>query len=306
MPGKIVSRCPADLSRTARNAPPLPTAIAACNSMQALQSARLAYDRELIEPVFVGDLPAIKRNARALAWDLKGFRCIGAADAAAAAAIAVGLARAREVGAIMKADLHTHVLLRAVLSKSRGIRCGRRLSHVFHISTPENAHAFCITDAVVNVLPTLAEKLDIARNAVALMHGLGNREPRLAVLSGSEKAIASMPSSIEAAQLAQLAERGEIPDAVVDGPIAFDVAMSAKAAALKGYKSSVSGQADVLLVPNLEAGNILFKSMVHFLSATAAGVVLGARVPIMLTSRSDPPEARLASAALAAAVSRAA
>jgi phosphotransacetylase len=300
MPGTITSRCPSDLSTDIEGYAPLPTAIANCNSITMMQSARLAHEQGYIEPVLVGDIASIERNAHALAWDLNGLRRIPARDDVEAAGISVALARQREVASIMKGDLPTQTLLRAVLSRKDGIRNGSLLSHVFHMSTPKQQNALCVTDAVINVLPSLAEKVDIARNAVWLLHALGNSRPRIAVLSGTEKATTSMPSSIDAANLTRLAQRGEIPGAIVDGPVAFDIAVSAQAAASKGYKSSVSGQADILLVPNLEAGNILFKAMVHFLGATAAGIVLGAQVPIMLTSRSDPPQARMASAALAA------
>lgn len=264
-----------------------------------MNSAYLAYQQGLIEPVLIGDVSNIAVHARTLAWDISGIRQVPTRSATEAARVAVSLAKSSEVAGLMKGDIATDVLLRAVIDKENGILCGSRLSHVFHLSVPGQSSAVCVTDAVINVLPGLTEKLAIARNAVSLLHALGIATPRVAVLSGTEKANSAMPSSVEAKQLSQLAAQGEIAGALVDGPVALDIAVSANAAALKGYKSDVSGQADILLVPSVEAGNILFKAMVHYLGATAAGLVLGATVPVMLTSRSDPEEARVASAALA-------
>jgi len=170
---------------------------------------------------------------------------------------------------------------------------------VFHMTLPGSDKALSITDAVINVQPTIIDKIHIARNAIELMHALGYEKPRMAVLSGTEEVTRSMPSSHDAAELAKLAAIGALGDACVEGPLAFDNAVSLEAARIKGISGEVAGHADILLVPNLEAGNFLFKQMVYFMSATAAGLVLGARVPIMLTSRADPLEARLASCALA-------
>lgn len=299
MHGHITSRCPSDLLSIAGRHNAIRTAIVNCSSLQTMNSAYLACQQGLLEPVLIGDKCSIERHAKTLAWDISAIRQVPSDSDSAAARIAVSLARSSEVSGLMKGDIATDVLLRAVIDKHNGILCGSRLSHVFHLSVPEQASAVCVTDAVINVLPGLAEKLAIARNAVSLLHALEIALPRVAVLSGTEKANSSMPSSIEAEQLAKLAAQGEIKGALLDGPVAMDIAVSANAAALKGYKSDVSGQADVLLVPSVEAGNILFKAMVHYLGATAAGLVLGATAPIMLTSRSDPPEARVASAALA-------
>jgi len=193
--------------------------------------------------------------------------------------------------------------MRAVFNRDTGLRVGRRISHVFHMTIPERTGSLLITDAAVNVSPDVATKLDIIRNAVDVLHALGNTKPKVAILSATEQANESVPSSIAAAEVSRLAG-DQISDALIDGPLAFDNAMSPEAAAIKGIDSPVAGQADMLLVPNIETGNALYKSMVFLMSATAAGIVVGARVPVILTSRADAPEARLASAALAAIVSQ--
>ena len=204
----------------------------------------------------------------------------------------------------MKGHLHTGTLMRAVLNREKGLRTEHCLSHVFHMTLPGGDMPLCITDAAINVLPNIEQKLHIARNAIELLHALGNSNPKVALLSGSEVVTPSMPSSVEAAEIAKRASSIGWDDAIVDGPLAFDLAVSPQAAAAKGITSPVAGEADVILVPNLETGNALFKLMVHFMSATAAGIVLGAKVPLVLTSRADPAAAGLASAALAAIVSQ--
>ena len=173
------------------------------------------------------------------------------------------------------------------------------MSHVFHMTVPGSDRALCITDAVLNVLPTAKQKAEIARNAVSLVLAIGYEKPKVALLSASETASSAMPSSLDAAELAQQADQGSFPNATVEGPMAFDLAVSEEAARIKEFSSVVAGNADILLVPNIETGNALFKMMVHFMSAAAAGIVLGAKVPIVLTSRADPVAARLASLALA-------
>ena len=189
--------------------------------------------------------------------------------------------------------------MQEALQRNQGIRLKRRPSHAFYMTVPGNEQGICITDAVINILPRVKQKIEIARNVIELMHALGNPKPRVAMISGTEVSTPEMPSSMDAAEVVKAAESGALPGAEIAGPMALDVAISEQAATIKGVNNAVAGKADVLLVPNLEAGNILFKQMVYSLSATAAGLVLGMKVPIMLTSRADPPEARLASAALA-------
>lgn len=290
--------CPPGLLAKARELPATTTAIVNAGTPLAMDSARMAVDEGLIDPVLVGEPGQIRRIAEDMGWDIGGIRIVQASSETEAAACSVSLARHGEVGALMKGHVHTDDLVRAVLHRDRGLRTGRRLSHVFHMTIPGTDTPLCITDAVINILPTASDKIDIARNAVKLMHALGKPTPRIAVLSGTEVPSVQMPSSVEAAEIAARAAKGEIEGAVVAGPLSFDIAVSPDAARIKGTDSAVAGNADVLLVPNVEAGNFLFKQMVYFMSATAAGIVLGATVPIILTSRTDPAVARLASAAL--------
>lgn len=291
--------CPAFLLDKASLLPRTTTAVINAGSTLVLQSCRLASDEGLIEPVLIGDRGAIASTAQQIDWDISDIRIIHAPDDIASAQVAVALARGGEVASLMKGDIHTDDLLRAVIDKQTGLRTGTRLSHVFHMTIPSSDQSLCITDAVINVLPSIDIQLDIARNVTKLMHSLGNSAPKIAVLSATEVANEGMPSSMQAAKLVEHAEQGEVSGAVLGGPFAFDNAVSPAAAKLKGIDHPVAGHADVLLVPNIETGNALFKQMVYFMSAAAAGVVLGAKVPIILTSRADPAAARLASTALA-------
>ncbi len=299
MLSKTPVECPQTLLDKASGSAPVATAVVNAGSKLVLQSAQMAHQEGLIEPVFVGNRAEIQTLAGQLDWDISTLRIVDADNELEAANTAVSLARGNEVASLMKGDVHTDNLLKAVLNKDRGLRTGSRLSHVFHMSVPTSTQTICITDAVVNVQPDVTTKLHIARNATLLMHALGFEQPKIAVLSATEVATPSMPSSIDAAAVVKAAAEGEVEGALVGGPFAFDNAMSLEAAKLKGISDPVAGQADVLLVPNIETGNALFKQMVYFMSAAAAGVVLGAKVPIVLTSRADPAAARLAAAALA-------
>lgn len=299
MLSSVPVECPADLLVMAKKLPAAPTAVVNAGSVLPLQSARLAYEKGLIEPVLVGDCCEIRAAAKQIDWDISDLRLVNAGDEVAAARASVALARHREVTSLMKGNLHTDNLLRAVLSRQDGLRTESRLSHVFHMTVPGSDRSICITDAAINVLPNLDVKLDIARNAVALLHALGNQKPRVAVLSATEQVTDKVPSSLEADELSKKAANGAIEGAIVDGPLAFDNAVSLEAAKIKRIDSPVAGQADILLVPNIEAGNFLFKQMVYFMSAAAAGIVMGASVPIVLTSRADAAPSRLAAAALA-------
>jgi len=290
--------CPRSLLSKAKKHPKISTAVVNAGALLALQSCRAATEQGLIEPTLVGSREAITRIADEINWNIERYRIIDTSGEIPSARTAVALARAGEVQSLMKGDLHTDQLLHAVLDKQQGLLTGMRLSHVFHMTLPQSDNALCITDAVINVQPDVSTKLHIARNAVSLMHAIGNKRPKIAVLSATEVASPAMPSSLEALEVAQQASI-EINDADIDGPFAFDNAVSSTAAKLKGVGGPVAGQADVLLVPNIETGNALFKQMVYFLSAAAAGVVLGAKVPIVLTSRADPAAARVASVALA-------
>jgi phosphate acetyltransferase len=297
--------CPQYLLDKARVLAPAPTAIVNAGAQLPMESAKEAFEKGLIEPVLVGDISIINAIAKTLAWDISELRIVAADGEVAAAQTSVALARGGEVSSLMKGNLHTDNLLRAVINRDTGLRTGTRLSHVFHMTLPGSDAAICITDAAINVLPPVGVKLDIARNVTALMHALGNKAPKIAVLSATEVPTESVPSSMEAAEVVKEAQNGAVPGAIIDGPFAFDNAVSSEAAKIKGINSPVAGCADVLLVPNIEAGNVLFKQMVYFMSAAAAGIVMGAKVPIVLTSRADPVAARLASAALASIVASA-
>ncbi len=298
--------CPPSLVTDLADAQPQPMAVVAANSAVVLESAWMALRHGLVEPVLVGDPARIKGIADEIGWTLAGCRIVPAEDDAAAARTSVALARRGEVAALMKGHIHTDMLMRAVLDKREGLRTGRRMTHVFHMSVPYSTRELIISDAAINVAPDIEMKLDIVRNAVGLAHALGNPHPRVALLSATEEPSEKMPSSMEAAAVVRRLEAEGLPDCDVYGPLAIDNAVSPVAARLKSIEHPVAGNADILVVPNIETGNALFKMMVYFIGATAAGIAVGATVPIVLTSRADPPEARVAAAALARRVTAAA
>jgi phosphate acetyltransferase len=263
--------------------------------MGAMEAAR----RRLIVPVLVGPVARIRAVAAANGVDLAGVRIVPTEHSHASADSAVALARGGEVETLMKGSLHTDELMGAVLSSRSGLRTDRRVSHVFVMDVPAYDRMLFITDAGINIEPTLAEKADILRNAIDLAHALGIAEPRVAILSAVETVNPEIRSTVEAAALCKMADRGQITGAVLDGPLAFDNAVSARAARSKSIRSPVAGRADILLVPNLEAGNMLAKQLQYFAGADSAGVVLGARVPVVLTSRADNVRMRIGSAAVA-------
>jgi len=277
-------------------------AIAGADHPIALKSARQGADAGLIDPVLVGDADIIRAAARDIDWDITSFAIVDAIGEEKAPAAAVALAKSGEVTSLMKGHLHTDALMKAVVNREHGLRTARRLSHIFHMTVPGNDRVLMITDGAVNVQPDTDTKIDITNNAVEVAHALGNPKPKVAMLSGTESVLPAMPSSVDAAKVVKRANAGEVKNAIVDGPFAFDNALSTDAAALKGMDGPVAGQADILVVPNIETGNSLFKMMVYFMSGLAAGVVMGAAVPIVLTSRADPPEARFAATAIAAIV----
>jgi len=290
--------CPSELLRMAQALPPVPTAIANAGAALPLESARLAQEAGLIEPLLVGVPRAIAQAAEKISWNINRLRIIAADGEEAAACAAASLCRDGEAGALMKGQLHTDAFMLGILRRDSGLRTTRRLTHVFHMTIPGSSRALLITDAAVNVAPDVNTRVQALRNAVDLARALGMEKPRVAVLSATEDVTDRMPSSVDAAEIAERARR-EVHDALICGPLAFDNALSPAAAALKGIDDPVAGNADILIVPNIETGNALFKMMVYFMSACAAGIVLGAKVPAILTSRADPPEARLASAAIA-------
>ena len=291
--------CPPFLLEKASECQPMTMAVANATTPLVLESARDAHELGLIEPVLVGRFNDVRDAAELIDWDVSDVPIEFAGDEEHAVAVSVALAASGDVNGLMKGNVHTDVLMRAAVNRHSGLRTDRLMSHVFHMTVPDSDRALCITDAVLNVLPTAKQKAEIARNAVSLLLAIGYEKPKVALLSASETASSAMPSSLDAAELAQQADQGSFPNATVEGPMAFDLAVSEEAARIKEFSSVVAGNADILLVPNIETGNALFKMMVHFMSAAAAGIVLGAKVPIVLTSRADPVAARLASLALA-------
>jgi len=252
----------------------------------------------LIDPLLVGPEAKIRAVAEAEKVDLTPYRIVPVEHSHAAAQKAVALVRAGEAEALMKGSLHTDALLSAVVSSATGLRTGRRLSHVFIMDVPTLPRVICITDAAINIAPTLEDKKSIAQNVIDLARVLGVAEPKVAILSAVETINPKIPSTLDAAALCKMADRRQITGGILDGPLAFDNAISEEAAKTKKITSPVAGKADVLLVPDLEAGNMLAKQLQYLAGADAAGIVLGARVPIILTSRADNVRTRLASAAV--------
>jgi phosphate acetyltransferase len=285
--------------REARVQPALRTAIVHPCSPEAIQAAVEARDENLLDPVLIGPEAKIRAAADAADVSLDGIAIEPVEHSHAAAARAVELGAAGQVAALMKGSLHTDELLHAVLAPASGLRTGRRVSHVYAMDIPGYPKPLVITDAAINIAPTLDDKRDICQNAIDFLKAMGVVEPRVAVLAAVETVSAKMPSTLDAAALTVMAARGQITGGLVDGPLAFDNAVSLAAAQIKGIASPVAGQADILLVPDLEAGNMLCKQLMYFTGADAAGLVLGARLPIILTSRADSLRVRLASAALA-------
>ena len=285
--------------KRAKALPALRTAVVWPDEAQALQGALLAQSHGLIVPVLVGPTARMRALAAEIGADLGAIELVEASDEQAAAEQAVALAREGKVQAIMKGHLHTDVLLRPMLDHATGLRIGRRFTHVFVLDVPGLGHPLLVSDGAINIAPDLAAKVDIVQNAIDLAHSLGLSQPKVAILSAVETVTPDMPSSMDAAALSKMAERGQITGGLVDGPLAMDNAVNMAAARTKGIKGSVAGRAEVLIVPNIDAGNILVKLLTHLAHAEAAGLVMGASVPVILTSRADGPVARVVSAALA-------
>jgi len=264
----------------------------------SLGGAMQAYKDKLIVPILVGSEATIRSVAEALKIDLTGIRIVDVSNSRSAAVKGVELARTNEVQMLMKGSLHTDELMSAVVSREGGMRTGRRISHVFALDVPSYHKELYVTDAAINIQPDLPTKIDILQNAIDMLVTLGVPTPKVAILSAVEQINPAIPSTLDAAALCKMADRGQITGAIVDGPLAFDNAISSDAARIKKIKSPVAGDPDLLMVPNLEAGNILFKQLQYLAGALAAGVVVGAKVPIVLTSRADGELARMASCAL--------
>ncbi|HUB90262.1 MAG TPA: bifunctional enoyl-CoA hydratase/phosphate acetyltransferase [Dyella sp.] len=274
------------------------TAIAHPCDELAVAAAVEAAEEGLIAPIFVGPMPKIRAAAQLAGVELAPYRIVDVPHSHAAAAQAVALVKRGEAKLLMKGSLHTDELMHAVCADG-GLRTDRRLSHVFLMDVPNYARLMLVTDAAINIVPTLMEKRDIIQNAIDLAHVIGIDRPRVAVLSAVETINPALPSTVDAAALCKMAERGQIVGGIVDGPLAFDNAVDATAAGGKGIVSPVAGAADILVVPDLESGNMLAKQLTFLAGAESAGIVMGAQVPIILTSRADAPRARIASCALA-------
>ncbi len=287
------------LIAAAREKAPLATAVAHPCDETSLQGALEAAEAGLIVPILVGPKEKIASVARSLKADISRFEIVDVSHSHAAAEKAVELVRLGKAELLMKGSLHSDELLSAVANRETGLRTARRISHVFVMDVPSHPQTLFITDAAVNIAPDLMAKRDIIQNAIDLFAGLDLGTPKVAILSAVETINPSIPSTIEAAALCKMADRGQITGGEIDGPLAFDNAISMEAARIKGIKSPVAGQAQILVVPNLEAGNMLAKNLSFLSKADAAGIVLGARVPIILTSRADNVRTRMASCAVA-------
>lgn len=277
----------------------IPTAVAHPCEATALSGALEAAKLGLIVPILVGPRDKIEATAESARLDLGNIEIVDAEHSHASAAKAVELLREAKAELLMKGSLHTDELMGAVVSREGGLRTSRRISHVFVMDVPTYHKLLVITDGAINIAPTLEDKVDICQNAIDLVVSLGLSRPKVAILAAVETVTSKMSATLDAAALCKMAERGQIKGAVLDGPLAFDNAISKQAAATKGIRSEVAGDPDILLAPDLEAGNILAKQLTFLANADSAGLVLGARVPIILTSRADSVRSRIASCAVA-------
>jgi phosphotransacetylase len=285
--------------------PAVPTAVAHPCDATSLSGAVEAANRGLIAPYLVGPAAKITQTAASTGIDLGKLQIVDVPHSHAAAAKAVELIREGQAEILMKGSLHTDELMGAVVAREGGLRIGRRISHVFIMDVPTYHKVLIVTDGAINIAPTLEDKVDICQNAIDLATSLGREKPKVAILAAVETVTSKMPATIDAAALCKMAERGQITGGVLDGPLAFDNAISAQAAQIKGIRSEVAGDADILLAPDLESGNILAKQLSFLANADSAGMVLGARVPVILTSRADSVRSRIASCAVAKLVAHA-
>jgi phosphate acetyltransferase len=288
------------LIAAAKAVPTVPTIVVHPCDETSLRGAADAADAGIIKPILVGPKSKITSAAARYNINISGYEIVDAEHSEEAAAKGVELIHAAKGEILMKGSLHTDELMRSVTAKTTGLRTDRRISHVFVMDVPAYAETVFITDAAINIFPDLDGKRDIIQNAIDLFTQTGfGTLPRVAILSAVETVTSKIPSTIEAAALCKMADRGQITGGLLDGPLAFDNAVDTEAARIKGIKSEVAGRAQILVVPDLEAGNMLAKNLAYFAKADGAGIVLGARVPIVLTSRADSPRARIASCAVA-------
>ena len=290
--------CPDNLLKIAKNKGPVKAVIVNAGKKVAILSTKQAVEANLIIPVFIGDKPLIESIAKDINWDISKYEVIHEPIENNTAPIAAKLASENKVRIIVKGHIHTDVLMKAVLKRNLNLIGKKRLSHIWHMTLQKSDKPFIITDGALNVLPKLETKIHILKNSVEFAKRIGIPRPKVSVLSATEEVLDSMPSSIDAKELTKRAKEEGI-DADVFGPMAFDNSVSENAAKIKGIKNAVAGKTDILLVPNVEAGNGLVKMMIFFMGACAAGVVVGGKVPVVITSRADDTQARLASMAAA-------
>lgn len=290
--------CPENLLRLAKSKGPVKAVIVNAVKLTAIESAKQAVDANLITPIFIGDKSIIKKNAKEISWDISKFELIDEPVENNTAPIAAKLASEGKVKIIIKGHIHTDVLMKAVLKRDLNLIGKKRLSHIWHMTLEKNDKPLIITDGALNVLPKLETKMHILKNSIDFANRINVPRPKVSVLSATEEILESVPSSLEANELTKRAKEEGL-NADVFGPMAFDNSISEKAAQIKGIKNIVAGKADILLVPNVESGNALVKMMIYFMGACAAGVVVGGKVPVVITSRADDVQARLASMAAA-------
>jgi phosphate acetyltransferase len=288
---KFLERC--------KTLPAITTAVVWPQSDVALRGTVEAAAEHLIEPTLIGDEAQLCALAEKMGVVISGFPILQADTEEKAAELGVAMCRSGNAQAMMKGSLHTDELMKAAMQRDTGLRTSRRITHVFVMDTPAYARTLLITDAAINIKPEFEDKIHIVQNAIDLAHALGIPEPKVALLSAVETVNPKIPSTMEAAALCKMADRGQITGGILDGPLAFDTAVSLKAAKIKHLSSPVTGQADILVVPDLESGNMLAKQLEYLGGAQLAGIVLGARVPVILTSRADSAETRLTSCAVA-------
>ena len=290
--------CPEQLLKLAKAKGPVKVVIVNAGKAVSIESAKQAVDEGLIDPIFIGDKKVIDKLADDIKWDISNYEIIDETIENNTAPIAAKMASEGKVKIIVKGHIHTDILMKAVLKRDLNLIGKKRLSHVWHMTLEKNDKPFIITDGALNVLPKLETKMHILKNSVDFAKRIGINKPKVSVLSATEEVLESVPSSVDAKELMERAKNDGI-DADVFGPMAFDNSVSENAAQIKGIKNAVAGKADILLVPNVEAGNGLVKMMIYFMGACAAGVVVGGKVPVVITSRADSAPARLASIAAA-------
>ncbi|MDA7741644.1 bifunctional enoyl-CoA hydratase/phosphate acetyltransferase [Pelagibacteraceae bacterium] len=293
--------CPEQLLKLAKAKGPVKVVIVNAGKAVSIESTKQAVDEGLIEPIFVGDKKIIDKLANDLKWDISSYEVVNEPIENNTAPIAAKMASEGKVKIIVKGHIHTDILMKAVLKRDLNLIGKKRLSHVWHMTLEKNDKPFIITDGALNVLPKLETKMHILKNSVDFAKRIGINKPKVSVLSATEEVLESVPSSVDAKELMDRA-KNDVIDADVFGPMAFDNSVSENAARIKGIKNAVAGKADILLVPNVEAGNGLVKMMIYFMGACAAGVVVGGKVPVVITSRADSAPARLASIAAAIVV----